>query len=429
MIKSNGYLKGGLAAILIGFGAIGSVYAEPNKDSAVESNVDDGLVNAANEEIDVLDLLIDRANEEKENEVYELEANDLSHYSRYVDTRAMRDYLAYMESEGEDEKNEYITRIIQNLINNKDYRFVYSIINMYGYGINEDFPYVKVLESLVFKDDYLPAFSYLADHYIKNSEVERGLKLLVRAGDRGDARSLYILGKFYAYGNFVEKSDYYSESSLNKVMEGSFKGKARYIVAQKNNEKNEVRKYLEALAESASTGYKEACVELADLYGERFKSLDPSGEKRVELMLCAYEGGESKYSYELGELYYDGYILQKNLNESFIHFEKYYKYATENKIKLNVDQFHKIAVVRMRFGSVTAVDMFKMASNLGNKESSYVLGKIYESGAIESVDLKEALRHYKLSYEQGREESLGDMENVKKLMEEKDWHINRVYVS
>lgn len=420
MIKSNGYLKGGLAAILIGFGAIGSVYAEPNKDSAVESNVDDGLVNAANEEIDVLDLLIDRANEEKENEVYELEANDLSHYSRYVDTRAMRDYLAYMESEGEDEKNEYITRIIQNLINNKDYRFVYSIINMYGYGINEDFPYVKVLESLVFKDDYLPAFSYLADHYIKNSEVERGLKLLVRAGDRGDARSLYILGKFYAYGNFVEKSDYYSESSLNKVMEGSFKGKARYIVAQKNNEKNEVRKYLEALAESASTGYKEACVELADLYGERFKSLDPSGEKRVELMLCAYEGGESKYSYELGELYYDGYILQKNLNESFIHFEKYYKYATENKIKLNVDQFHKIAVVRMRFGSVTAVDMFKMASNLGNKESSYVLGKIYESGAIESVDLKEALRHYKLSYEQGREESLGDMENVKKLMEEKD---------
>ena len=429
MIKSNDYLKSGLAAILIGFGAIGSVYAEPNEDGAVESNVDDGLIKAENEEVDVLDLLIDRANEEKENEVYELEANDLSHYSRYVDSRAMRDYLDYMESEGEDEKNEYITRIIQNLINNKDYRFVYSIINMYGYGINEDFPYVKVLESLVFKDDYLPAFSYLADHYIKNSEVERGLKLLVRAGDRGDSRSLYILGKFYAYGNFVEKSDYYSESSLNKVMEGSFKGKARYIVAQKNNEKNEVRKYLEALAESASTGYKEACVELADLYGERFKSLDPSGEKRVELMLCAYEGGESKYSYELGELYYDGYILQKNLNESFNHFEKYYKYATENKIKLNIDQFHKIAVVRMRFGSVTAVDMFKMASNLGNKESSYVLGKIYESGAIESVDLKEALRYYKLSYEQGREESLEDMENVKKLMEEKDWHINRVYVS
>lgn len=420
MIKSNDYLKSGLAAILIGFGAIGSVYAEPNEDGAVESNVDDGLIKAENEEVDVLDLLIDRANEEKENEVYELEANDLSHYSRYVDSRAMRDYLDYMESEGEDEKNEYITRIIQNLINNKDYRFVYSIINMYGYGINEDFPYVKVLESLVFKDDYLPAFSYLADHYIKNSEVERGLKLLVRAGDRGDSRSLYILGKFYAYGNFVEKSDYYSESSLNKVMEGSFKGKARYIVAQKNNEKNEVRKYLEALAESASTGYKEACVELADLYGERFKSLDPSGEKRVELMLCAYEGGESKYSYELGELYYDGYILQKNLNESFNHFEKYYKYATENKIKLNIDQFHKIAVVRMRFGSVTAVDMFKMASNLGNKESSYVLGKIYESGAIESVDLKEALRYYKLSYEQGREESLEDMENVKKLMEEKD---------
>lgn len=420
MIKSNEYLKNGLAAILIGLGAIGSVYAESNEDGAVESNVDDGLVKAENEEVDVLDLLIDSASEEKENEAYELEANDLSLYNRYIDSAAMRDYLAYMESEGEDEKNKYITRIIQNLINNKDYRFIYSIINMYGFGVNEDFPYVKVLESLVFKDDYLPAFSYLADHYIKNGEVERGLKLLVRAGDRRDDRSLYILGKFYAYGNFVEKSDYYSESSLNKVMEGSFKGKARYIVAQKNNEKNEVRKYLEALAESASTGYKEACIELADLYGERFKSLDPSGEKRVELMLCAYEGGENKYSYELGELYYDGYILQKNLNESFNHFEKYYKYATENNIKLNIDQFHKIAVVRMRFGSVTAVDMFKMASNLGNKESSYVLGKIYESGAIESVNLREALRYYKLSYEQGREESLGDMENVQKLMEEKD---------
>lgn len=420
MIKSNEYLKSGLAAILIGLGAVGSVYAEQNKDDFVESSVGGGLVKAESEGVDVLDLLIDKANEEGENEVYELEANDLGLYSRYIDARAMRDYLAYMESEGEDEKNEYITRIIQNLINNKDYRFVYSIINMYGYGVNENFPYVKVLESLVFKDDYLPAFSYLADHYIKNGEVERGLKLLVRAGDRRDDRSLYILGKFYAYGNFVEKSDYYSESNLNKVMEGSFKGKARYIVAQKNNEKNEVRKYLEALAESASTGYKEACVELADLYGERFKSLDPSGEKRVELMLCAYEGGENKYSYELGELYYDGYILQKNLNEAFNHFEKYYKYATENNIKLNIDQFHKIAVVRMRFGSVTAVNMFKMASNLGNKESSYVLGKIYESGAIESVNLREALRYYKLSYEQGREGSLEDMENVKKLIEEKD---------
>lgn len=419
MIKSNEYLKSGLAAILIGVGAIGSVYAESNKDSIVESDVEDGLVKAENEEVDVLDLLIDKANEEKENKVYELEANDLSLYNRYVDVLAMRDYLAYMESEDEDEKNKYITRIIQNLINNKDYRFVYSIINMYGFGVNENFPYVKVLESLVFKDNYLPAFSYLADHYIKNGEVERGLKLLVRAGDRRDDRSLYILGKFYAYGDFVEKSDYYSEINLNKVMEGSFKGKARYIVAQKNNEKNEIRKYLEALTESASTGYKEACVELADLYGERFKSLDPSGEKRVKLMLCAYEGGENKYSYELGELYYDGYILQKNLNESFKHFEKYYKYATENKIKLNLDQFHKIAVVRMRFGSVTAVDMFKMASNLGNKESSYVLGKIYESGAIESVNLKEALRYYKLSYEQGREESLEDVENIKTLIEKK----------
>lgn len=419
MIKSNEYLKSGLAAILIGVGAIGSVYAESNKDSIVESDVEDGLVKAENEEVDVLDLLIDKANEEKENKVYELEANDLSLYNRYVDVLAMRDYLAYMESEDEDEKNKYITRMIQNLINNKDYRFVYSIINMYGFGVNENFPYVKVLESLVFKDNYLPAFSYLADHYIKNGEVERGLKLLVRAGDRRDDRSLYILGKFYAYGDFVEKSDYYSEINLNKVMEGSFKGKARYIVAQKNNEKNEVRKYLEALTESASTGYKEACVELADLYGERFKSLDPSGEKRVKLMLCAYEGGENKYSYELGELYYDGYILQKNLNESFKHFEKYYKYATENKIKLNLDQFHKIAVVRMRFGSVTAVDMFKMASNLGNKESSYVLGKIYESGAIESVNLKEALRYYKLSYEQGREESLEDVENIKTLIEKK----------
>lgn len=419
MIKSNEYLKSGLAAILIGVGAIGSVYAESNKDSIVESDVEDGLVKAENEEVDVLDLLIDKANEEKENKVYELEANDLSLYNRYVDVLAMRDYLAYMESEDEDEKNKYITRIIQNLINNKDYRFVYSIINMYGFGVNENFPYVKVLESLVFKDNYLPAFSYLADHYIKNGEVERGLKLLVRAGDRRDDRSLYILGKFYAYGDFVEKSDYYSEINLNKVMEGSFKGKARYIVAQKNNEKNEIRKYLEALTESASTGYKEACVELADLYGERFKSLDPSGEKRVKLMLCAYEGGENKYSYELGELYYDGYILQKNLNESFKHFEKYYKYATENKIKLNLDQFHKIAVVRMRFGSVTAVDMFKMASNLGNKESSYVLGKIYESGAIESVNLKEALRYYKLSYEQGREESLEDVENIKTLIEKR----------
>lgn len=419
MIKSNEYLKSGLAAILIGVGAIGSVYAESNKDSVVEPDVEDGLVKAENEEVDVLDLLIDKANKEKENKVYELEANDLSLYNRYVDVLAMRDYLAYMESEDEDEKNKYITRIIQNLINNKDYRFVYSIINMYGFGVNENFPYVKVLESLVFKDNYLPAFSYLADHYIKNGEVERGLKLLVRAGDRRDDRSLYILGKFYAYGDFVEKSDYYSEINLNKVMEGSFKGKARYIVAQKNNEKNEIRKYLEALTESASTGYKEACVELADLYGERFKSLDPSGEKRVKLMLCAYEGGENKYSYELGELYYDGYILQKNLNESFKHFEKYYKYATENKIKLNLDQFHKIAVVRMRFGSVTAVDMFKMASNLGNKESSYVLGKIYESGAIESVNLKEALRYYKLSYEQGREESLEDVENIKTLIEKK----------
>ena len=419
MIKSNEYLKSGLAAILIGVGAIGSVYAESNKDSVVEPDVEDGLVKAENEEVDVLDLLMDKVNKEKENKVYELEANDLSLYNRYVDVLAMRDYLSYMESEDEDEKNKYITRIIQNLINNKDYRFVYSIINMYGFGVNENFPYVKVLESLVFKDNYLPAFSYLADYYIKNGEVERGLKLLVRAGDRRDDRSLYILGKFYAYGDFVEKSDYYSEINLNKVMEGSFKGKARYIVAQKNNEKNEVRKYLEALTESASTGYKEACVELADLYGERFKSLDPSGEKRVKLMLCAYEGGENKYSYELGELYYDGYILQKNLNESFKHFEKYYKYATENKIKLNLDQFHKIAVVRMRFGSVTAVDMFKMASNLGNKESSYVLGKIYESGAIDSVNLKEALRYYKLSYEQGREESLEDVENIKTLIEKK----------
>ena len=97
-------------------------------------------------------------------------------------------------------------------------------------------------------------------------------------------------------------------------------------------------------------------------------------------------------------------------------YGEYYDYAIENKIDLDFNKIHKIAVAKMRVADLSAISLFVNASSMGSPDSSYVMGKIYENGSGLDVDLESSMRYYVLSKSLGRENVDVDINRVGNLL-------------
>lgn len=361
-------------------------------------------------------------------DVLPFEDNDMIYNSKVSGYGAFDDYKSYIMAGDDEAKRKLISNIIIKSVKDNDYRFVYSVMSMYKENIVGDISYRAVLENLVFNHNYLKAYSYLADIILKEGNIDRGLSILVNGADRGDDRSRYLLGKFYREGVYVQADEFFAMDWLLKVYGGAYRDKARYEVAQIRLENGDNESYFDLIVESADLGYPKACVDLTELYKDKYSSYDKDGYKIIKSMECAVVGGHHKYAFELAEYYYNGYLVDADIYKSVVFYNYFYNYAIVNKIPLGRQVIHKIAVARMRSGNLNAIELFEEASDLGFSESSYVMGKIYENGSGREQDFEKSLEYYSLSVEQGKESASDDVNRVQVFIDEDkiyyfDWFI------
>ena len=349
---------------------------------------------------------------------FSIEKNDLYLNSDSRSKSPFDDYVKYINSDDEDIRKGALSNIIRGSVSNNHYKFIYSVMNMYGENPSGNLDYQYILESLAFKENYALAYSYLGDLYIDKGDVDKGLSVFVRGVDRNDDRSSFLLGNFYRDGKYVEQSNYYAIQNYLKVKTSKYIGEARYQAALLELSLNNNSTHFKLMIDAANSGNIKACLSLINLYKGEYKKSDKTGSLLLKYIQCAVDGGESQLAFDLAEYYYNGYIVDTDIKKANLYYEIYYNYIITNNIKVNRDVLHKIAVSRMRTGVGGATDLFLEASSMGNYESSYVMGKVYENGAIGDVDFNSAYRYYELSKEQGKVGVEVDIERVKQFIVE-----------
>lgn len=326
-------------------------------------------------------------------------------------------YKAFLNESDQERKRRLNSDIIVGSAANNDYRFIYAVMSMYdenvvGTGVN----HIDVLSDLISRFDYLKAYSYLGNSYIIEGDVERGLSILVKGSDLGDSRSSYLLGVYYRDGLYVEQSYYYAIESFSKINRTNYFHKALYEIAVIKDLLGESEDSFKYYKLAASKGNYKSCYNLVGLYRGDYRYLDSDGKLLLESIRCSVEGGYSEHKFDLAEYYYSGFLIDVNIKMAANLYGEYYDYAIENKIDLDFNKIHKIAVAKMRVADLSAISLFVKASSMGSPDSSYVMGKIYENGSGLDVDLESSMRYYVLSKSLGRENVDVDINRVGNLL-------------
>ncbi|MGL4876036.1 MAG: tetratricopeptide repeat protein [Clostridium sp.] len=135
--------------------------------------------------------------------------------------------------------------------------------------------------------------------------------------------------------------------------------------------------------------YKDKIIDDIDLAIEYYKraaygkSIDGT-QKLIEIYLNRAENEEYIYYYLLGDIYFNGELIEIDEDK----YMKYYVLAAENGINESVNKLLKI---------------YKQLSSKGDKESTFLLGEIYNFGEWVERDEQEAFYWFDKAYTLGNE--------------------------
>ncbi len=211
--------------------------------------------------------------------------------------------------------------------------------------------------------------------------IELAIKWLKKASELNDSSAMYTLSTCYEKGIIIEKNIDLSLYWLNK---------------------------------SAELNNKIALYELARLY---FLGIEYSKDetKAFELYLKSANVGYDKAMYELANLYKQGKGVKKNIDEALKWYEK--SALLDNTKALEALAFY----YEEKEDYSRSHEYLKKASELSDYYCCYCLGKYYEKGLAVNIDLKEALRQYKLALNNGFEIARSDVERLTRYFEENEF--------
>lgn len=169
-----------------------------------------------------------------------------------------------------------------------------------------------------------------------------------RAAKQGDINAQCNLGKMYSSGKGVEQN---------------------YSVA------------FEWFKKAAEQGNAEAQYELSCLYNIADSQHDGNQNNHsnevFKWLKKAAEQGNAKAQNKLGDMYVEGEVVEKNVQEGI----KWIKNAAEQK---NPEALFNLACKLLKFGNkteqITAIFYMHQAANLGNVNAQYSLGLMYYTG-------------------------------------------------
>ena len=287
--------------------------------------------------------------------------------------------------------------------------------------------------TLKWSDDYKTACSKIYDKHSKPTDYKKAEKLLLSEGAEGNALAIYDLGKLYATDKARKKNDtdskkYYTEAlaafmNIEPNADYLFPYEPKYAGQQMKPQ--DMRSYVwyrigkmycyglgteqdyaEAFKwfeKSAIEGNKFAQFSLANLYYYG-NGVEQSYEQAYHWYMAAAEQGQPYAAYAIAQMYANG----ESVDKDEVLAQSYYKQALAGFQKLESDNqaddnlFYKMGrMFKLGLGTETdmekAIDYFKRATDLGNKNArrtmalEYISGENVEQDIDKGIDMLTAL--------------------------------------
>ena len=342
--------------------------------------------------------------------------------------------------------------------------------------------------TLKWSDDYKAACKLLYDKHSKSEDYKEAEKLLLSEATKDNALAIHDLGKLYATEKLSakdnDKSAHFYAEALAAFMDIEPNADYMFPYESKSTKPKDMRSYVwyrigkmhcyglgteqdyaEAFKwfkKSAIEGNKFAQFSLANLYYYG-NGTDQSYEQAYHWYTAASNQGQPYAAYAIAQMYANGEYVGNDESEA----KRYYKQALAGFLKLEADDqaddnlLYKIGrMFRLGLGTEVdvpkAVDYFKRAADLGNRNarrtmaleyisgenveqdidrgidmlteladcgdtmSAYKLGKIYLSGDMVFTDLDKAEKYLLQSANDDNEYAMYSLAKMYLLDEKKD---------
>ncbi|MBR1751744.1 MAG: SEL1-like repeat protein, partial [Ruminococcus sp.] len=342
--------------------------------------------------------------------------------------------------------------------------------------------------TLTWSDDYKSACKLIYDKHSKLKDFQEAEKLLLSEAAKGNALAIHDLGKLYATDKLGAKDEVRSaqfyEKALTAFMDIEPNADYMFPYESKSAKPKDMRSYVwyrigkmhcyglgteqdytEAFKwfeKSALEGNKFAQFSLANLYYYG-NGTDQSYEQAHHWYMAASNQGQPYDAYAIAQMYANGEYVSKDESEA----DRYYKQALAGFLKLEADDqandnlLYKIGrMFKLGLGTEVdvpkAIDYFKRAADLGNRNarrtmaleyisgenveqnidkgiemlteladggdtmSAYKLGKIYLSGDVVFTDLEKAEKYLRQAADDDNEYAMYSLAKLYLIDEKKD---------
>lgn len=276
--------------------------------------------------------------------------------------------------------------------------------------------------TLKWSNDYKSACKLLYDKHSKIVDYKESEKLLLSEAAKGNALAIHDLGKLYATDKLGTKDEdksaqFYAEALTAFI---DIEPSADFMFPYTQNTKpNDMRSYVwyrigkmhcyglgteqndtEAFKwfeKSAIEGNKFAQFSLANLYYYG-NGTDQSYEQAYHWYMKAAQQGQPYAAYAIAQMYANGEAVEKN----DVQAQNYYKQALAGFQKLEADEqaddnlFYKMGrMFKLGLGTevdmAKAIDYFKLAADLGNRNARRTMALEYISGENIEQDIEKGI--------------------------------------
>ena len=277
--------------------------------------------------------------------------------------------------------------------------------------------------TLKWSDDYKAACKLMYDKHSKLKDFQEAEKLLRSEAAEGNVLAIHDLGKLYATDKLgakdETKSEIFYEEALAAFMNIEPNADYLFPYESKSAKPKDMRAYVwyrigkmhcyglgteqdytEAFKwfeKSATEGNKFAQFSLANLYYYG-NGVEQSYDQAYHWYMAATEQGQPYAAYAVAQMYANGEYVSKDKSEA----DRYYKQALGGFQKLEADEqaddnlLYKIGrMFRLGLGTDVdmpkAIDYFKRAADLGNRNAKRTIALEYISGENVEQDIDKGI--------------------------------------
>ena len=266
-------------------------------------------------------------------------------------------------------------------------------------------------------EGYLALGRVYEEHRYEKPNYTKALEYYIKAAELGNSLAMYKVGEFYEKGlgtavNLKESALWYEKASQ--------KGNYNTIIKSARNYEEgigvekDLKKALELYEKSFPiTNTMDLQIKILELKGKIYND-----QKAYDELLKIYTAYASGFTITigtmgLGELYYEGLGVEKDLKKAFDYYNIAAGHENGKAIEKLAWFYYKGEYVKKDLKK--ALETFEYAYLRNNRDVAYILGQMYYEGLGAKVDKNKGIEYYKISAKNGNIDGIKKIEELKKL--------------